>query len=90
MRIQISDFSVKFKAKNITQLPVLQRGKWFFRVSVCEYEKSDAYSVMITLWNLYQRNRMYIRFFTTNEDAAAFVDECVAGKYGDSLEPTEE
>lgn len=74
---------------NFTRLPAYQKGKWFFKVSTLEsFSPEETYSVMVSLWNMYKRERMYIRFFVTNEDAAAFVDECVAGKYGDELEPS--
>lgn len=66
----------------------MKRGKWFFRASVCE--SIDTYSIMLSLWNIYARDTLHIRFFSSNEEAALFVNDCVSGKFGDTLEQTKD
>lgn len=73
----------------LVNLPPVKRGKWFFKVSTLESPDSNHYSIMVNLWNMYKRDKMYIRFFKSNEEAAAFIDECAAGKYGDELETSD-
>lgn len=66
----------------------MKKGKWFFRISVCE--SKDTYSVMVSFWNMYKRDKMYVRFFSTNEATVAFTELLVAGKYDKELDSTED
>ena len=75
--------------KKITVLDSVRRGNWYFRASTLQDSDSDLFSIMITAWNRRHKDKLYIRFFTDEGVAAAFVDECAAGKYGDLLEDYE-
>lgn len=72
--------------KRVTVLATVKRDSWFFRVSTLECPVEEVYTIMIVVWNIKHRDRIYIRFFEEDAKAAAFVDECAAGKYGDVLE----
>lgn len=74
------------KDAKITVLDTMRKGNWYFRVSTLESFESDAYSIMVVIWNRRYRDNLYFRFFADDELAAAFVDECASGKYGDILE----
>lgn len=42
-----------------------------------------SYSVMLMILNLKDRKQIHFRFFPGEDEAAIWIDECVAGKYGD-------
>jgi len=65
----------------VTVLPVVCRGNWFFRVSVLDDPKNSIYSIMILIWNKRRRD-IYVRYFDDEKAAAAFVEDCSAGKFG--------
>lgn len=70
----------------VTVLKTIRRGNWLFRVSTFEDYATETYTVMIVVWNIKFKDNLYFRFFDDDERAAAFVDECSSGKYGDVLE----
>lgn len=72
--------------KRVTVFDTIKRGKWVFRLSLVEDEKTLTTSIMITHFHMSFPSKIYIRFFNEDEKAAAYVDECSAGKYGDVLE----
>ena len=73
----------------LTILQTVKRGKWVFRASVFQNEL-DVYSILLIIYNLRNKNNLSFRFFSNDEDAAAFVDECSEGKYGDILDDYDE
>lgn len=72
----------------LTILQSVKRGKWVFRASV--YQDDDIYSIMLIIYNMRYRDKLFFRYFTTDEQAATFVDECASGKYGDILDDYDE
>lgn len=71
--------------RNLTILEAIQRGRWVFRASLLQIE-GGLDSIMLVIYNLKNRDKLAFRFFSTDEQAAAFVDECAAGKHGDVLD----
>lgn len=45
---------------------------------------------MLIIYNMRYRDKLFFRYFTTDEQAATFVDECASGKYGDILDDYDE
>jgi hypothetical protein len=73
-------------AHKVTVLNPIKRQNWLFRVSTFEDHENGIHTLLIILWNTKHRDLVYFRFFDDEGRAAAFVDECAAGKYGDTLD----
>ena len=71
--------------KNVVVINTIKRKQWYFRVSTFEDDELDIYTIMVVLWNSNLRDQIYFRFFDDDHKAAAFVDACATGKYGDTL-----
>lgn len=56
--------------------PLIQRGDWTFRASI-----SDSKNIMLLAFG--PANAFLIRYFQSEDEAKAFVDEVVAGKHVD-------
>lgn len=72
--------------KKIVILDPIRRGNWFFKASTLVGSDDDSFSVMLTIYNRRNKDRLYLRFFVDDARAAEFVEQCVSGTFGDTLQ----
>jgi hypothetical protein len=77
-------------SRKVTVLDPIKRKNWLFRVSTVEDSENGSNTLMLILWNMKHRDQVYFRFFDDEERASVFVDDCVSGKFGDTLDDIKE
>ena len=68
------------KITRLAVFPVLYKEGWFFRVSV-----SDSHNIMLIAMRKDEPTQFMMRYFTDEESAVSWIDECAAGKHQDEL-----
>jgi hypothetical protein len=68
----------KIMINKLTIFPVLMREEWLFRISV-----SDESNIMVIVINIKDPSIFFIRFFDSECNAVAFIDEAASGKHLD-------
>jgi hypothetical protein len=68
------------KNKNIIVImPIVRLNDWLFRISVSKNQYIMVFAINII------NDSFMIRFFTEEEHAVAFIEECSEGKHSDTL-----